>query len=404
MTRIEHPDDPDRKQVSNNTILFTLYFILAGFIFGLGFHTYISFRIAPLILMPVFLYTVIQNWKTAKLRIIGLWVLFGIAMIIAATPIIIYFLGHPQDFMGRTGQVSVLASTNPLKGLTISAAKSLGMFNVSGDCNWRHNYACQPALPMPVGLLFLVGLFLCLISFLKPIWNSAWRQKIIRPENFNFWWFSFFLLVWFKAMLLPEILTNEGLPHSLRAIGAIPSVYIFAGLGGFVLYAKIKFLIEKKFSTNPRALKGWGAGITAFYIAFFLALILSAYQIYFIDWGKNPIVKGAFTQNLVDLGNYINSLPTDAQKYVIVNEGGVPVPYPNGIPMPAQTVMFIARNAQNVSYLKPEGVDRLQISDNQPQIFLPLKYDDMLAKQLKQKFPNGKIIEENSIWTFQVNN
>jgi hypothetical protein len=336
----------------------------------------------------------IKNWRAAKLRIIGLWLLFSVAVIIAALPIIIYFYHHPQDFMGRTGQVSVLASASPIKGLAISAAKSLGMFNISGDCNWRHNYACQPELPLPVGLLFLFGLFLCLISFLKPIWNSAWRQKIIHPENFNFWWLSFFLLAWFAVMLLPEMLTNEGLPHSLRAIGVIPAVYIFAGLGGWWIISNLK--------AQGAKLK---TGLTILGIIFCLWLIIYSYDLYFIQWGKSPTVKDSFTQNLVDLGNYINSLPTDAQKYIIVNEGGVPVPYPNGLPMPAQTVMFIARDAKNVIYLKPEEIANLRDLDSGKQIFILMKYDQEIFNNLRQKFPNGQIKQEtDNIWTFELKN
>ena len=45
-------------------------------------------------------------------------------------------------------------------------------------------------------------------------------------------------------------------------------------------------------------------------------------------------------QNYVEIGNYLNSLPKETPKYVIVNAAGVDV---RGIPMPIQTVMFITK-------------------------------------------------------------
>ena len=63
-------------------------------------------------------------------------------------------------------------------------------------------------------------------------------------------------------------------------------------------------------------------------------------------------MEGAFTKRFAEIGYLLNFFPTDVQKYVIVNEAGVPVPWPDGIPMPAQTPMFIER----IKYGEPQSI------------------------------------------------
>jgi hypothetical protein len=205
-------------------------------------------------------------------------------------------------------------------------------------------------------------------------------------------------------MLLPTALTNEGVPHALRAIGVIPAVYIFAGIGGWWVYKKFKIQNSKFKITfqNSKILK-----ILIF--VFIIWLIVYSYDLYFIQWGKNSEVKGAFTQNYVDIGNYLNNLPQETEKYVIVNEGGVPVPYPDGIPMPAQTIIFIQRAAdknKNTFYLKPDELPTLiGVLSPKPQkesVVVLMKYDKIILDELSEKIPQGEIKEIGGIWTLQI--
>jgi flagellar basal body-associated protein FliL len=414
------------------------YLLLSGLSFGLGFHTYISFRVAPAILGIAFIIEAYNFWQCRKAShssssetqqiekfapsnssrqartIILPWLLIFITIIIAALPMAIYFYQNPQDFMSRTGQVSVLASPQPIKGLIISTAKSLGMFNFSGDCNWRHNYACEPALPLPIGILFLFGFFRCLGEIFRTIYK--WRNHGVpnKPKS-NSWSFaqiSIFFIGWFFIMLLPEILTNEGLPHSLRAIGAIPAVYVFAGIGGWWAIQEFKILNRTsssqttvKFKIEGRYLKI----LKILIIIFFIWLLIYSYDLYFIRWGKNPETKGAFTQNLVNIGNYLNSLPENFGKYVIVNANGIPVPYPYGVPIPAQTISFIEKTKNSnpgTVYILPDEIKFFENNiqkTSRPIIFTLINYDESVFSALKIKFPFGNAKNENNIWTFQIN-
>ena len=143
--------------------------------------------------------------------------LFLFVTFVTALPIGLYFLHHPQDFFNRAGEISVFADPSPLRALGISAAKTLGMFFWNGDCNWRHNFACQPELHPLVALLFAGGILLGI----RTLFFQNTRYKIQYT----------ILFVWFFSMMLPVVLTREGIPHALRAIGMIPPVMMLAALG-----------------------------------------------------------------------------------------------------------------------------------------------------------------------------
>ena len=387
------------------------YSVLAGLLFGLGFHTYIAFRIAPLILLVPIIFSLIRFWpkikslwrarasfwhfiKKAYLDSHGwLWDVFFLFLALAVLPLAIYFFQHPQDFMGRTGQVSIFATDNPAKTLLVSVVKSLGMFNVWGDCNWRHNYACQPELFWPIGILFLIGFILSLLKIFRP---TSYRTEGW-PALETHW----LLLVWFGTMLLPEIMTNEGLPHSLRSIGTIPPVFIWTGLGGWWLAKKIRLV----FTYNGSRLKM--VGLTMVFAVFLFASAANEFVRYFLDWGQREETRAAFTQRLVDEGRYLASLPTQVQKFVLVNEGGVAVPYPDGLPMPAQTIIFFNRQTPNLRYFVKDGVTPTaktqSIKTKDPLVFLPLKPDEQIFQNLAELFPAGRLEKINDFEVFKIN-
>jgi hypothetical protein len=148
---------------------------------------------------------------------------------------------------------------------------------------------------------------------------------------------------------VPVVISNEGLPHALRAILMLPPAIIFAAAGGSWFYEAI--LTKSKNNTKRKKIL-----LSAFY--FLLALLVfEAYQTYFILWAKNPNTYGAFSADYAELGRKLNLLPQETQKYIVVEAKGISV---RGIPMPAQTVMFITdtfspenQKAKNIYYLLP---------------------------------------------------
>lgn len=341
-----------------------LWPLIGGLLFGLGFHSYIAYRIAPVLLIIPFL-ILLKNKKFAPI------IIFIIAAAIAVYPLFNYFYQHPQDFFGRTTQVSVFSSEKPLYDLGKNIFLTIGMFFWQGDWNWRHNFAGAPQLWWPIAILFLMGLII-------GIWKlfENWKLKI---ENFikKLSYPETTLLLWLILGLLPVIISNEGLPHALRAIIIIPVVMIFAALG-------LNWLVQK---INPKK-----AAILVLILA--ISIPVFTYKRYFIDWAKNQNTADAFSQNYAQLGHYLKYSPDDIKKYVIVNADGVDV---RGIPMPSQTVMFLTdtflpekQKERNIYYITKNNLDaalekiRKENLNEEVKIFM-LEPDHLLIKKIEEK-------------------
>lgn len=356
--------------------------ILGGMFFGLGFYTYASFRMAVLLLFSTLICWLIIYIKDKQFNkyflLTATCLLFTF---IIALPLGIYFLQNPQDFISRAMGVSIFAQSNPIKAFFVSLIAHLGMFNFYGDGNWRHNFSSAPMLPLPIGIIFLIGIIISVKNFIISFKNKDWAMFTVYG----------FLFSWFFALLLPGVLTYEGIPHALRVVGVIPVIYIFAALGGYWAYDWFSQKIK-----NRKLL----------FVACYLLLICIAFNQfykYFFLWGENPNVKGAFTEKYAEIGYYLNSLPLQTQKYVIVNEPGTPVPFPNGIPMPAQTPMFIESTKYGEPdsvYLLPENLNSIKIYKNT--VIVPMKDDENLFNELKQKFPQGIIKKVNGFSTYEI--
>jgi clan AA aspartic protease len=304
------------------------YAVMSGIVYALGFYTYIAYRVTPLLflLFVPFFKKYPGFWKRA--------VAFTVATFVVTAPIGWYFVKHPDDLFGRTSQISLTSAANPVKDLAVNIGKTLLMFNVHGDNNWRHNVSGAPELFLPLGILFLIGIVGGLYSLRKK-WRS--RERSLLPT------FALLLtFLWFLLGMLPAVFSGEGIPHALRSILMLPPALIFATLGGIWLYGIIK--------TH-------GLRTVAIMIAviFFISVAVFAYVDYFIVWAQDPNVPVAFNAEYVTIGNKINALPSSAPKYVVAAVDGV---IARGLPVPLETIMFITdtflpaqQDAKNVHYL-----------------------------------------------------
>lgn len=354
------------------------YSILAGIFFGLGFYTYTSFRMAVLIL-PIFLIFWFLYKKEEKKKFILIFFVFLTVTFFVALPLGIYFLKHPEDFVSRAAPITIFSSENPPKEFLKSLILHLGMFNIYGDPNWRHNFAKKPMLFWPVGIFFLIG-------FILTIKNSLKFKKNLSSLICNL-----LLIVWFLVMLLPGILTREGVPHSLRVSGVIPVVFIFSGIGAFFTFEKLKNTLKNE---------------KTFFLILFSFLIICAFfdfQKYFFIWAKKPQVESEHTKELSDMGNYLNSLPEEIEKYVIVNLSGVPVSWAGNLPMPSQTLIFLEFSKYGKTrstYILPEEILNIKIKEKG--VILPLNFDEKIFEKLKEVFPQGQIKKINNFYVYEV--
>lgn len=327
-----------RRHSDQKSLPALFYAGVAGIFFGLGFYSYIAFRVMPLlfIFFIPFFGRKKEFWKCTA-------VFIGVTFLVAL-PIGLYYLHNPADFLGRTTQVSVFNSSTPLKDLGLNIVKTAGMFNFVGDWNWRHNLAGRPEVFWPVGILLWIGAGLAI----RAVW-----KKFIHGDDKGYALPSAIIIAWIALAVLPVIISNEGLPHALRSILFLPAIMLLAGWGASWLYEKIVHFSHASHN-GERLRKTLHVGS----VALFILLTIEATTTYFILWGKNPNAQSAFATDQVVLGKKLLALPAETPKYVVVEAGGVNV---RGYPMPTQTVMFITdtfrpeeQTAKNIYYVLPQ--------------------------------------------------
>ena len=383
--------------------------LIAGVIWGIGLYTYIAFRLAPAI--PVFLVLFsfgIYLWHSqprpslAWLKKVfinsGWWkiLMMGVAFVATALPLILTFLKNPDTFVSRSGGISVFDTDNFfLLEFLKSLAVHLQMLVYQGDLNWRHNLSGEPQLFWPVGILFLLGL-----AYSGKYIISSWRQKHWPTLTVHLT-----LLVSCGVMILPAALTIEGIPHALRAIGLMPFVFIYAGLG-------FLFVIKIIFPHKEHRSEIWSF---ASVVGIIIIMLLTSYQYtnYFINWGQNEEVEGAFNTRDNKIGQYFNEIPDEVDKYLIVNLGGVPVSYPESLiaesntegllPMSAQSVLFIQQTKEvppkNTKYIT---LGELPKNIENASVFIPLKADAETQDKLRKMYPGGIGVEFEYFWVYHV--
>lgn len=290
-----------------------IFFALSGLLTGLGFHTYISFRVAPLIFIIVIIgYLILEKkdfvkkqWKNALIFLAG--------VLITSAPIFYYFFTNSSDFVGRSNSVSIFNSQEltPVQAFGKSLALHLGSFLVYGDPNQRHNNNSLPLIPAAWGILFVAGF----IFSLKEIVQTFKRKN--KTDLFDA---AVVAQAIFWVMLIPGVISIEGVPHALRIIGVIPAVFIFIAIPFdylLRLYRKIGFSKKLKMKTWRYSI----AGISIIMLAF-IALLSGVVQSfsYFYEWGKNKKTIESFDRKTYDFGNLIYQTTTKKNNFLVVPE------------------------------------------------------------------------------------
>lgn len=318
-------------------------FAVSGLCWGLGMYTYIGFRAMPLALIL----TLIAYWFSVKKDFSHSQYLhtrfeltrgFAALMLVALLvfiPLGWHFYTNPQDFFGRTSQVSVFATENPLLSLTISTVKTLGMFTFVGDFNGRHNLAGEPLLWWPVGTFFIVGLVRSIFKFRKG-WAIHGHFSTAQTM----------LLSWFVVGLFPVVFSYESLPHALRAIIVAPVVYIFAAEGIWWLYESLEkwyhhrdmHLVKVKTLPGNHTIFHESAVVSTLVI---VALLISAgmynFNKYFAVWAPQELTKLSFHHTETALAERLNQLSRIVPKYVVIDDNSIP----SFSYWPIQSVMFL---------------------------------------------------------------
>ena len=376
-----------REEISAKFQIFTS--LAGGFFLGLGAHSYIAYRLAPFLILPA-AFRFLRNKRNA-----AIFLLFILAAFIAFLPLGIYFLKNPSDFLGRTSQISVFSSKEPLKAFALNLVKTAGSFWFEGDYNPRHNFPGAPQLWPPVGVFLAVGLVAGIFKRGMPI---------------------YLLWLWLVLFSLPVVFSAEGLPHALRSILLLPPLLIFAAFGFWKILDCVRERFEAKAALFPAKERQVGRIRLewSLLVALFLAAhIITVYSDYFVRWANTPEVYFAFNGNYARMGRWLNRQDKSTPKYVIINSSGVLAEIPDApsvrpLPMPSQTIMFLTdswsaqnQKEKNINYLLPEEIGQADCPNSC--LIFALEPDPNLNAKIKETFKDLKVSIEPGFAVFYKN-
>lgn len=342
-------------------------FAIGGLVFGLGLHTYIAFRIAPLILVVALIGFMLSKKDFLKEYWKGILV-FVIATTASAAPMLYTFYLHPDYLSSRTASVSVLSPEanggRPAYALARSLFLSLAQYNFWGDQNWRHNYPPYPILDAASGIAFLFGLTYSIIKFLRLAYiriAKGYRNGQLAIHAF--------LISWFLIMLAPEFMTAEGLPHALRAIGTLPVVFIFSALAfdRFFSYAQKRTGLFRKLNAG---------------LIILILLSIGTFNgiKYHVFWANKTEAASAFERPLMDISAYLHTLPAKQEKIVFAES------------MQRIPIQLFDRNMPDTEYLYAGQIDEFS-PETQDFIVILTDRNDSVISSIQEKFPDTKLKE-----------
>ncbi|HEX5429686.1 MAG TPA: glycosyltransferase family 39 protein [Patescibacteria group bacterium] len=330
---------------------------LSGIFFGLGFYTYISYRMMiPLAVGMGFLLMLanrahmretIRRYMTPK-------IIFGTGFIIAFAWIGIYFVQHPDSFVGRAGQVSIFnqqLNNGDVVGTFVTVVKKTMLsFFTQGDLNWRQNVSGYPFLSPFISPFFAISLIWFTIMFFKFLWD-VWRQNLHERTVYQA-----LVAVWFWFMIVPEITTAEGIPHGLRIIGVIPPIFILSA------WSLHKFWIWLKQYVINRP------GRVAFAVVFLGAIFYYNFYAVFTVAANSPDDYYAYRSDLTDVSNYLNARNDKADTYLVLDTFSV----------------------QTTDYLTTEANQPYQLLDPASSYEANLKHNDQIVFTMSTLFDSQK--------------
>lgn len=343
------------------------HFVWGGMFFGLGLHTYIAFRIAPLILVA----TVATLMINRKRFLRGYWkqiAVFIIFTTIVASPMLYTFYEHPEYIQSRTANVSVfnpeVNQGHPVKALAKSIGLSIVKYNIWGDQNWRHNYPPYAILDPISGIAFTFGFIYVLLKFIH-----LWSVRLYKKERYPRLETYTFLLAWFFVMLIPEFMTAEGNPHALRAIGTMPVVFIFSAL-------TFEYFFRAAQEYSPMFKK-----ITAFLVVFMLLVIGVFNSVkYHYFWANQRQVAESYDSNILEVSNYVRTVPTAKEVDIVVEV------------MQRIPIQLFNWEKPNINYYYPSEIDQINPKSKNFEIILT-DYNDDVVNYIQNRFPNIKLSE-----------
>lgn len=338
----------------------------AGALFGLCAHTYPASR-AAVLLLPIVLAAELRLDRALWGRAARGLLAFALAAAVVAGPMVFHYLRHPRDFNNPDRIVSIFSPRlEPGAApdyLERNLVDTLLMFHLRGDANWRHNIAGAPMLDPLTGILFVLGIGAAILML-----RGGFERLVERPRAAGA-----ILLGWTAVMLLPNLLSVEGVPHGLRSAGVLPAVMLLAGFGALLAEDIVRHRLDRR----VRA---------AACLAACAALAAWTAHRYFVTWGENPEVAAAHDGAFRAAARVLMAAPPGVERFLVTNGTGFKV---YGLPAEVQPYLFEMRD-RPPRLLGPKDAALLEL-DGRPALVALVRRDEQVLALLRRLNPGAAI-------------
>ena len=259
--------------------------LVGGIFAGLTAYTFLSGRGFPVVVLVFLAYAALvqRNQLRERWRVL----LVYCALMIGLTALLFaYLLAHPGlDYhVGNLGAQSWLGRGDYAQ-IVPQVLNTLGMFTGRGDMNWVRNIPGRPAFPGPEGVLFYLGVVLCLWRWRKP-------EYVLQ-------------LIVVAVFLVPNIIADNP-PWFTRSIGILPGLLILPVLP--IEWAWVR--MQRWVAAWQVQRRVWVTASSALLVA---ALGVSIYARtafdMFTNWIDNPGVYWMTLAFYDSAGKYVNQSP-----------------------------------------------------------------------------------------------
>ncbi|NBD36115.1 MAG: hypothetical protein GVY30_08965 [Chloroflexi bacterium] len=260
---------------------------LAGLALGASFYTYMASR--GMLLWYLALLIALAALNRATLR--SIWK-GAIAVVLIAgltgLPLALHLRANPEleTRIAQLGGALTAARAGNFAPLWGNISASLPMLFWRADPRWLYNIANRPALEPLLAILFLIGVGVALRRL------RDWRYA--------------FLLLWLGGGLAPAFLAPVEY-NTLRAIGALPAIFLLIALGSDTLWGQMRRRFAALMPAHLLALFGVALLITGGKMA----------HAYFVRWAQHPDVRVIYHHHVVGLGRHLEASP--AQTPVVIS-------------------------------------------------------------------------------------
>ncbi len=289
----------------------------------------------------------LQLARTRQLMAVNRARVLGAAGLAVGLAFLGYLIGISAPAIKGLPQASGL--TTGLGTLGTNLVKTLLMFNLRGDENYRHNLTGEPMLNVFVGLMLIAGLLVGI---------SRLHERRYR-----------LLFAFTVTLLLPAIATGVGVPNAARAYVAAPLILTLAAVG-------VSYMLELWYATFPINSAARATGQAAILILLGLSAF-QGYTQYFHAWAGSSEVYTAYNEGAVQLAGNLKTEKFAGERYVVA-------------PADQQSVVaYLDHNQATYRPLSARDLAGLPVATTPRQFLIAAVSRDEAVKTLKVKFPGG---------------